>query len=284
MRALLERLIGEDVVLELALDPSVCCVVADRGQMEQVLMNLCVNARDAMPAGGRLGVHTGYVLLEVADTGQGMDAETLEHVFEPLFTTKEVGKGTGLGLATVYGIVRQSGGHISVTSAPGSGTTFRILLPQTNQAVGPAGTSDAPTIAPAPTGTILLVEDNAPVRDLVHEILEQHHFTVLEASSAGDAVVIATGHEGPIDLMITDVVMPGRNGGELVGRMEQVRPGMPVLYMSGYGSDVLASRAILPDHATFLQKPFTEEALIAKIGLLLCPRAGDEGSPPARAA
>ena len=206
-----------------------------------------------------------YVFLEVTDTGQGMDAEILEHVFEPFFTTKDVGEGTGLGLATVYGIVRQSGGHISVTSVPGSGTTFRVLLPRAGQVVVAAGTTDAPAPAPAPKTTILLVEDEEGVRRLARGILERYGYHVLQARDGAEAVALCHGHRGEIDLMVTAAVVPGRGGGEWAELTRGLRPGIKVLFMSGYAARPAPEHRVLDTDTPYLQKPFTPAVLARKV-------------------
>jgi signal transduction histidine kinase/CheY-like chemotaxis protein len=284
MSVLLRRLIGENVELETVLAPNAGSIQADSSQIEQVLMNLVVNARDALPAGGRVtitteraqldvvaaathGVRPGpYCVLAVRDTGHGMDAATQAKALEPFFTTKE--QSTGLGLSTVYGIVQQSGGFLAMESRPGYGSTFRIGFPSADsqeQAAAPRGDSVA---TGAHGATILLVEDEQAVRELVRELLSQNGFQVLEASWAGEAVMIAESHEGRIDLMLTDVVMPGESGGELARWMEQARPEMPVLFMSGYSDDAIV-RAGVQHGAAFLAKPFSEEDLIAKVRAML---------------
>jgi PAS domain S-box-containing protein len=280
---MLRRLIGEDVELVTLLGRGLDKVKADPGQVEQVVMNLAVNARDAMPQGGKLTVETGnvylddayarrhatvtpgrYVMLAVSDTGTGMDEETQRRVFEPFFTTKEVGKGTGLGLSTVYGIVKQSGGHIWVYSEPGHGTTFKVYLP----AAGGAGESlpkEFSTERPRGTETILLVEDEEAVRLLLLNILGAEGYTVLPASNGPDALRLCGGREGPIHLLVTDVVMPGMSGRELAGRVTEECGGVKVLYMSGYTDDAVVRHGVLEEGAAFLQKPFTPEAVLRKV-------------------
>jgi CheY-like chemotaxis protein len=270
--------------------------------MEQMILNLCVNARDAMPDGGRLTVRTDnvdldeaaaaelsdarpgpYVMLEVSDTGAGMDEETRSHLFEPFFTTKEQGKGTGLGLSTVYGIVKQSGGHISVASALGTGSTFHIYLPRV--AASAAAAAPEPRRAPEPATarrsapsenlapgrgeTILLVEDAQRVRAVVREILEMTGYTVLEARHGADAVEVANRHAGPIHLLVTDVVMPQMSGRELAQRLATLRPDLKVLYMSGYTDDAIVRHGVLASGIAFLSKPFTPDALALKVRELL---------------
>jgi CheY-like chemotaxis protein len=280
-------------------------VKVDPGQVEQVVMNLVVNARDAMPDGGTLTLETAaieldevsarlhddavpgrYVVLSVSDTGSGMDAETQAKVFEPFFTTKPQGKGTGLGLSTVYGIVKQSGGHIWVYSEIGHGTTFRICLPLAESPVA----EDEASLAPAPIAqgaeTILLVEDAPRVREVVREILLMGGYTVLEAQHGPDAIEIADRHKGPIHLMLTDVVMPHMSGRELAQRLTPLRPDMKVIYMSGYTDDAIVRHGILHSSTAFLSKPFTPDALAAKVREVLdAAEAGVAagGPPPAPA-
>ncbi len=273
MEAMLERLIGVDIVLDTQLDTSLGSVRADPGQIEQVLMNLVVNARDAIPDGGRIRIsttnvemdeayvrdHLGsrpgpYVRLEVSDTGQGMDAETQAHMFEPFFTTKEKGKGTGLGLATAYGVVKQSGGYIWVESAIGRGTTFHVFLPRVDGALE-AERPELPEPQPGFVGeTILLVEDQEAVRHLMREMLELSGYVILEAASGREALKISAEHKAPIRLMVTDVVMPGMTGTQLGRELRAQRPEMKVLYISGYADDALHD-GVLDDGAMFLQKP-----------------------------
>ncbi len=276
---MLRRLIGEDLVLVTELAKDLGAVRVDPGQVEQVLVNLAVNARDAMPDGGRLIVRTDnvtatdsaelpngrYVVIEVADTGTGMDDATLGRVFEPFFTTKERGKGTGLGLATVYGIVRQSGGQISVTSAPGAGTTFRIHLPRVDAPVEAARTT-APLAAPvAGTETILVAEDEQIVRALIRKVLEQAGYTVLLGDGGTEALQLAERHSGPIHLLVTDVVMPGMSGRELARRLLARRPDTKVLFLSGYADDAVERHGVLEPGTAFMQKPFTPGALATRV-------------------
>ena len=281
---LLRRLIGEDIALETALAPQLGAVRVDTGQIEQVLVNLAVNARDAMPQGGRLAIETGnvevdgtrappaatvpagrYVLLQVSDNGVGMDALVQAHVFEPFFTTKPRGKGTGLGLATVYGIVRQSGGHITVESTVGQGAMFRIYLPRVEAPLDPTS-RPTPVAAPAAgTETILVAEDERLVRVLAQKVLERAGYRVLVGAGGADAMALAERHDGPIHLLLTDVVMPEMNGRELARRLTAVRPGVRVLYMSGYADEAVAQHGVLDPGTAFLQKPFTPEALAKKV-------------------
>jgi two-component system cell cycle sensor histidine kinase/response regulator CckA len=284
MERMLRRLLGEDVELATSLDPATGAVSADPGQLEQVLLNLAVNARDAMPGGGRLGVATvrvtlheehierrhrlpagDYACLVVTDTGVGMDEATQAHLFEPFFTTKEVGKGTGLGLATVYGIVKQSGGYIWVYSEPAHGTTVKVYLPRV------AGATEAPTSAPEPKQvrggheTVLLVEDATPVRMLARRGLEANGYRVLDAADGPAALELSARHRGGIDILVTDVVMPGMSGRELAERLAPVRPDMKVLYTSGYTDDVMVRQGVLNAGVAFLQKPFVPDTLARKV-------------------
>jgi PAS domain S-box-containing protein len=284
MEKMLPRLLGEDIEVSLALDPGLGNVKADQSQIEQVIMNLAVNARDAMPTGGKLKIQTSnvqldqaytwnhpgskvgdYVLLTVTDTGTGMDAATLTHIFEPFFTTKERGKGTGLGLATVYGVVKQSNGYIWVDSAPGRGTSFEIYLPRH---VGQPAV-DEPIIDSREklrgSETILLVEDAEPLRKLAQTFLEAGGFRVFSAESGESALEVAARFGGAFDLLLTDVVMPGMNGRVLAEQMLPRQPGMKVLYMSGYTDSFIAGHGVLDPETHLLHKPFTEELLIRKV-------------------
>jgi GAF domain-containing protein len=286
---MLRRLIGEDIALVTVLDPALGSVNADPGQIEQILMNLAVNARDAMPTGGRLTVETAnveldttfvhrhvgacpgpHVMLAVSDTGVGMTRETLARLFEPFFTTKQAGKGTGLGLSTVYGIVKQSGGWIWAYSEPGAGATFKIYLPRVEGAAEPsAGTATPPAEAPPGSETILLVEDEGEVRALARDILQARGYTLLEAPNGAEALRIGERHTGVIHLMLTDVVMPGISGPELANRLTALRPGMAVLYMSGYTDNAVVHHGMLDSGAAFLQKPMAPDALVRKVRELL---------------
>jgi signal transduction histidine kinase/ActR/RegA family two-component response regulator len=281
---MLRRLIGEDIDLLTVLEPSLGQVKADPGQVDQVLINLCVNARDAMPKGGKLTIETSniyvdeeyarrhlsvrpgwYVMLVVTDTGCGMDAQTQERIFEPFFTTKEVGKGTGLGLSTVYGIVKQSGGNVWVYSEEGRGTTFKIYLPRTDQAAEPLDVGNAQDEPPAGTETVLLVEDEEMVRRMAHEILLMNGYQVLESSHGAEALDRCREHQGPIHLMLTDVVMPRMSGRELAEHAATLRPEMRVLYMSGYTDDSIVHHGVLDEGMAFIEKPFTPNSLAHKV-------------------
>ncbi|MHB0981173.1 MAG: response regulator [Thermoleophilia bacterium] len=295
MAGLLKRLIGEDVDLVFREDAALWPVEADPGQLEQVIMNLALNARDAMPEGGKLTLKTAnvelgenyvvelgenyatthieaepgpHVMLAVSDTGSGMDPELLSHIFEPFFTTKETGRGTGLGLSTVYGIVKQSGGNIWVYSKPGQGTIFKIYLPRAEKPI-----DWSPTARPSPQNaarrgdaTILLVEDEPAVRRLATRILEGHGHQVLGAASPQEALTLFDGHSTRIDLLLTDVILPGMSGRDLVEELSR-RPGAPpkILYMSGYTQNAIVHEGRLDAGVAFLEKPFTPEALLRKV-------------------
>ncbi|NIV55500.1 MAG: response regulator, partial [Gemmatimonadetes bacterium] len=259
------------------------------GQIEQVIMNLAVNARDAMPKGGRISIETAdatvtptdvrhhaynvqageYVVLAVTDTGQGMSEEVQAHIFEPFFTTKELGKGTGLGLSTVYGIVKQSGGYVWVESQVGSGTSFRVFLPRAEAPARVGAPSDeartGSTALPDGSETVLLVEDEPAVRALVKKILEQRGYTVLEARGGHGAIGISETHAGPIDLLLTDVVMPEMSGRELAERLLPDRPNTRVLFISGYTEDAVVHHGIQNTRINFLEKPFSPGALVRKV-------------------
>jgi two-component system cell cycle sensor histidine kinase/response regulator CckA len=279
---MLQRLIGEHIDLRTTLDPALGSIKADQSQIEQVIMNLAVNARDAMPQGGKLMIETAnveldedyarlhppqlpgaYVLLAVADTGMGMDMETQSHIFEPFFTTKEVGKGTGLGLSTVYGVVRQSGGHIWVYSEPGQGTTFKIYLPQAGRAARAGKPATGLTEPSRGAQTILLVEDEDALRELTRNILENSGYTILEAERPDKAIEIALRHSGPIHLLLTDMVMPGMNGRALAMKLTPIRPEMKVVYMSGYTG--FTNPELSDSQITLLPKPYTRDALLRKL-------------------
>jgi PAS domain S-box-containing protein len=291
---MLSRLVGDDVELVTVLRPEAGRVNADPGQVEQVLMNLIVNARDAMPRGGKIVIETAkvdldgryvgmhfavrpgpYVMLAVSDTGTGMDAGTLERAFEPFFTTKEVGKGTGLGLSTVYGIVKQSGGNIWVYSEAGRGTTFKIYLPRVEEEEIPAGTDDGAEPARG-SETLLLVEDEAAVRGLAREVLLESGYTVIEAADGAEALLKVGEHGGPIHLLVTDIVMPGMSGKDLAQRLSEIDQQCRVLYMSGYTDDAIVRHGVLEPGTDFLEKPFSPDVLTRKVRAVLdAPRAGE---------
>jgi PAS domain S-box-containing protein len=266
--SMLRRVIGEDVVLACNLEPNLGAVETDRNQLQQVLMNLAVNARDAMPRGGKLTIATfssgSEVVLSVNDTGEGMDEATREHVFEPFFTTKKVGKGTGLGLSTVYGIISQSGGRIAVDSELGRGTTFLIYLPRASRA---ASGEKAAESAPPLTGseTILVVEDQPEVRRLAVHVLQSYGYRVLEAGDAEEALRVSTDFTEPIDVLLTDVVMPGKNGVELSREFLSLRPDVKVIFASGYTDSIILRHGVLDTGATLIPKPYRPSELAAKI-------------------
>ena len=284
---MLQRLIGEDVELVTIAGPALGRVKADRGQIEQVIMNLAVNGRDAMPQGGKLMISTAnavmdevyvrqhpgavagpYVLLTVSDTGCGMDQQTQAHIFEPFFTTKGPGKGTGLGLATVYGVVKQSEGYVSVYSEVGRGTSFKIYLPRTDE---PQLSVSANLATESERGweTILLVEDAQPVRELASELLESNGYKVLQAANGADAVRLAEKYQEPIQLLLSDVVMPGLDGRKLADHMVRTHPGIKVLYMSGFTDDAIVHHGVLDSGVTLLEKPFTKASLLRKVREIL---------------
>jgi PAS domain S-box-containing protein len=296
MEKMVHRLLGEDIDLHVVLDAELGQVLVDPGNLEQVVMNLAVNSRDAMPTGGALTIettnvvldeaygaaHVGaapgrYVMLAITDSGSGMDAATLTHLFEPFFTTKAVGKGTGLGLSTVFGIVQQSGGHIWVYSEVGVGTTFKIYLPRVDAAVD---------VLPCPgdalslrgSETVLLAEDEDQVRGVARSILGHFGYTVLEARNAGEALLLCEQHPGPIHALLSDVVMPGMGGPELARRLRATRPDMRVLCMSGYTDDSVVRHGLVDKSLAFLQKPLTPETLGRKLREVL------DGSGPVRVA
>lgn len=284
MEKMLRRLIGEDVSLKFDVRPEVGNVKADRGQLEQVVLNLAVNARDAMPRGGELRIETAdgeltekdvrryryvvpgrYVILTVSDNGFGMDAETQSHIFEPFFTTKEKGKGTGLGLATVYGIVKQSGGYIWLDSVPGKGTTFRIFLPLAAGVADEVGSAGLSVRHPEGARTILLVEDEHSLRKLTRTMLDKAGYSVLEAADASEAVGIASDASLSIDLLLTDVIMPGMSGGDLAKQLSPQRPQMHILFMSGYTDGAIEAQGNLRPGLVVLRKPFARETLLRAV-------------------
>jgi two-component system cell cycle sensor histidine kinase/response regulator CckA len=285
---MLQPLMGDDVEIRLGLSPTLAHTRADAGQLEQVLLNLAVNARDAMPSGGTLTLTTAtvklaedaaarwghlapgaYVTLSVQDTGTGMSPEVQERIFEPFFTTKGPGQGTGLGLSTVYGIVKQSGGHIFVSSEPGGGSLFTIYLPASAPAPEPAPAEPSGAAVQGTSETVLLVEDEDLVRQLTREILLRNGYRVLEAADGVEALRVVTQYQGEIDLMVTDVVMPRMSGNELVGHARPLRPGMRVLYVSGYSEEAIARHGQLTEGIELLSKPFTPGILTAKIRQIL---------------
>jgi two-component system, cell cycle sensor histidine kinase and response regulator CckA len=281
---MLRRLIGEDVEIITSLKPDVGKINADPGQIEQVLINLVVNARDAMPTGGKITIETAnveldsaysdmhiaakpgsYVMLAVSDTGTGMDAATRKHIFEPFFTTKEVGRGTGLGLSMIYGIVKQSAGNIWVYSEPGQGTTFKVYLPQVKAEQREKASEQPQQSVVAASETILLVEDEEMVRKLACDILQTTGYQVLVARHGDEAIGICEAYAGTIDLMLTDVVMPRMNGRKVAESVRQFRPKMKVLYMSGYTDDAIVHHGALEAGTNFIEKPFTAESLTSKV-------------------
>jgi len=294
MEKMLPRLIGEDVALTLTLDPALGQVKADPGQVEQVIMNLAVNARDAMPDGGKLTIQTAnvdldtaythqhpgsrvgsYVMLRVTDTGTGIDPEIQAQIFEPFFTTKERDKGTGLGLATVYGVVKQSGGYIAVDSEKGKGASFSVYLLRVENAVtAPDLSNDAP-VSVRGSETILLVEDEESLRKLADMFLRDSGYHVLTAADGAQALQVARQYAGPIHLLLTDVVMPGINGRVLAERLAPSQPGMRILYVSGYTDSFIAGHGVLEAGAHLLHKPFTEESLTRKVRELLDANRGE---------
>jgi len=284
LEKMLRRLIGENIELTTVQQSGLGPVKADPGQIEQVIMNLVVNARDAMPKGGKLTIETAnvnldeayarshvgmapgpQVMLAVSDTGTGMDAETLAHMFEPFFTTKEKGKGTGLGLATVYGIVKQSSGYIMVSSEPGRGSAFKVYLPRVDEPAPKAGPPKEPTKLAKGSETVLVVEDEDSLRSLVCETLKSKGYKVLEGREPVEALKIVEQYAQPIHLLLTDVVMPRMSGKELATRLTTVRPKMKVLYMSGYTDDAIVHHGILEAGTFFLQKPFMPSTLLRKV-------------------
>jgi len=284
MERLLRPLIGETIELSTRLTSGVGHTRADAGQLEQVIMNLVVNSRDAMPRGGKITIQTSettleahtsrehgliapgsYIVLTVSDNGLGMDSETQSRIFEPFFTTKEKGKGTGLGLSTVYGIVKQSGGYIFADSGVGRGTRFRIYLPRVDDPAEAAGTQHTAQVPGGGSETVLLVEDEESVRQLVRDTLEARGYKVLEAEDGEAGLQTAKEFAGTIDVIITDVVMPGMSGRELAQRVTEARPETKVLYLSGYTEEAIAHEGALDPGTAFLQKPFTLQVLSRKV-------------------
>jgi signal transduction histidine kinase len=281
---MLRRLLGENIELITSVTPELGQVTADPGQLEQVILNLAVNARDAMPLGGRLTLEATnvkldpllasrlgaiapgeYIKLTVSDTGSGIDAETQTHIFEPFFTTKEPGKGTGLGLFTVYGIVSQNSGNTQVESTLGVGTTFIIHLPRVDAPIEEVKVESAPQLAPHSGETILLIEDEPVVRDLVRQVLQTEGYAVLEATNGEQAVQVSSVHRGPIHLLLADVVLPGLSGPEVAAQLVVTRPEIQVIYMSGYESETIRRYGVSEKHRLFLQKPFAPTTLLANV-------------------
>ena len=288
MDNMLRRLLGEDIKLHMHFEPNLGLVRADPGQLEQVILNLTVNARDAMPKGGELTIETSnavldedyasthesvvpgfYTLLAVSDTGCGMDSETQAHVFEPFFTTKNPGKGTGLGLSMVYGIVKQSGGSIWVYSEPNQGSTFKIYLPALQEAQAPDASEELPEERAKGSETVLVVEDENAVRSFTSMVLKRSGYQVIEASNGEEALSLSRGHDGEIQLLLTDMVMPGMGGRQVAEALETQRPAIRVLYVSGYTEHASAKRGSLGSDLPFLQKPFTIESLLRKVRQVL---------------
>jgi CheY-like chemotaxis protein len=293
---MLDRLLGSDIEVSYELDPEPCPVEVDAGQIEQVILNLAVNASDAMPQGGRIALHTEsacrggpaglggeeegrrppatWVVLTVEDTGCGMDSETLRHIFEPFFTTKEKGKGTGLGLSTVYGIVKQSGGDITVESRPGRGTGFRIYLPRaaapaTAEPAAPAMARAASAAPVRGSETVLVVEDDEMFRGLLAEILSAQGYEVLAASDPAEALERCQRHPSPIHLVVSDMVMPGMTGRELAWRLADRYPDVKICLMSGYSEEALAERGLSDPAVPVIQKPFSTRDFLSRIRRLL---------------
>lgn len=282
---MLQRVISEDIALVTVKAGEVVHVKADRTQLEQVIVNLAVNARDAMPGGGQLTIEAApvtlgedycrthvdarpgrYVMLAVTDTGTGMDEQTQERIFEPFFSTKAPGHGSGLGLATVHGIVKQSGGSLSCYSELGRGTTFKVYLPRVDEAA-PAVSARPPAVSEPATGTetILLVEDEDAVRRVARRMLERAGHTVVEVAHSRDAVQVCERHGGPIHLLLTDIVMPDLSGPELAARLRQAYPDLRVMYMSGYAAAALTHNGVVDENTIFVPKPFTSDVLLNKV-------------------
>ncbi|HEX8116059.1 MAG TPA: ATP-binding protein, partial [Pyrinomonadaceae bacterium] len=299
MEGMLRRLIGEDVELLYDLNASLGRVKADPGQLQQVLLNLVVNARDAMPGGGKITIQTvntqldneyagrhvavvpgPYVMLAVSDNGCGMDEATREQIFEPFFTTKEQGKGTGLGLSTVYGIVKQSHGNIWVYSEVGQGTTFKIYLPRVEDEAEPLRPAERVGSLAQGTETILLVEDDGMVRGIARTILRQAGYTVLEAGDGESAVRTCRQHEGTIHMVLTDVVMPGMSGRAVADQLRELRPDLGVLFMSGYTEEAIVNHGVLHEGVNFLEKPFTPDTLTRKVREVLAASRPEAAGPP----
>ncbi|MBN2445835.1 MAG: PAS domain-containing protein [Phycisphaerae bacterium] len=297
LEKMLRRLITEDIELHLSYEADLSPIKADVGQLEQVVVNLVVNARDAMPEGGRLSLETRSVILDdtyvgtrpgaqvgphvsliVSDTGIGMDAATQERVFEPFFTTKSAGQGTGLGLSMVYGIVKQADGHVAVYSEPGRGTTFRVYWPCAKETISPRGRAELLDPLPTGTETIMICEDDTAVRELTEHMLRDSGYRVLAASNGADALRLAAAHSEQIDLLVTDVIMPGMNGRKLADTLTAQRPNMRTLYVSGYTSDVIAHHGVLEENVEFLEKPYSRLQMLRRVREVLGqPRPGARG-------
>ncbi|HET6870825.1 MAG TPA: ATP-binding protein, partial [Solirubrobacteraceae bacterium] len=293
---LLRRSLGEHIELSTVLEDDLWPVLADPGQMEQILVNLAVNARDAMAGGGRLMIETTnvdvdesyatarpgispgrYVRLRVTDTGEGMDQATLERAFEPFFTTKPQGEGTGLGLATIYGIVTQAGGYIRLYSERGFGTGVTVMLPATTERAAPTRPEDGRDLV-GNGETVLVVEDEAGIRDVARRILERRGYEVLTAPGGTEALALLGSHDAPIDLLITDVIMPRMMGPELAGKIAALRPSTRIIYMSGYAQPLVGSAQGVPADTILIEKPFTEHALLVKVREALGKPAPHEAS------
>ena len=287
---MIDRLIGEDVELLTVPEPALWQVELDPGQMEQIIMNLAINARDAMPMGGKLAIETAnmdldesyfhergiqeekpgaYVVISVSDTGSGMDKETQERIFEPFYTTKELGKGTGLGLPTIYGIVKQNNGFIWVYSEPGQGSTFKVYFPRVKGDAEAKEKKQVPSSKVGGSETVLVVEDDDSLRNFVEKSLQSHGYRVLVAENGEDALRVGKEHEGPIDLMVTDVVIPKMGGKEVAERLQPLYPHMKVIYMSGYTDNAIAHHGVLAPGLNFIEKPFSPEDLARKVRKVL---------------
>ncbi len=290
----MQRIIGEDIEFKVFVENSVGSVKADPGQIEQVLLNLAANARDAMPRGGRLTIRASnveldesdkkkhdpvvpgrYVMLAIEDSGCGMDLQTQARIFDPFFTTKELGKGTALGLATVYGIVKQTGGYIWVYSEIGQGTVFRVYLPRTDKAAQSAEREQTELQELQGSETILVAEDSESLREMAQEYLESMGYNVIAAASGEKALQWAKEFDGPIHLLLTDVVMPEMSGPELANQLASLRPGMKIIFTSGYTDDAIARQGILDPEVAFIQKPYRPRALAKKIRQVLNGSAGE---------
>jgi CheY-like chemotaxis protein len=278
------RLVGEDIEVEFRPGTAIGSIKADPGQIEQILMNLVVNARDAMPTGGKITIETGtseldehytsrhagshegkHVVLKVSDTGSGMDETTRSQIFEPFFTTKAPGKGTGLGLSTVYGIVKQSDGYISAYSEPGKGTTFKIYFPRLREKAQELGSHREEAEPPRGSETILVVEDDKVLRGLAVKLLQEGGYHVIEAEDAENALKILSSTGVEVDLLLTDIVMPGRTGVELLAEAKRIRQNLRAVFMSGYAGDLVTQHGVLVQEHSFLEKPFTKRALLTKV-------------------